>query len=166
LSQSEEEVLAEGLILCGEWGFPLTTDDVCDLVQSYLMKSQKNVRVFKNNRPGRDWVKSFLKRHGELSKRFCENIKRKRAEVSREIVQEYFNNLKESLEGVDPDNLINYDETNCSDDPGVVKVIVRRGTRHPESVIDTSKSSTSVMFCVSGAGVMLPPYVVYKATHL
>ncbi|XP_052129196.1 uncharacterized protein LOC127750768 [Frankliniella occidentalis] len=166
LSNLEESALSEGLQLCEEWGFPLTAEDVCDVVQNYLNTCEKRIKTFKNNRPGRDWIKSFLQRHPELSKRFCENVKRKRAAVSREIVMDYFTRLTVTLNDVPPENIVNYDETNFTDDPGVKLVIVRRGSRHPERVIDTSKSSTSVMFAVSGDGVMLPPYVVYKAIHL
>ncbi|KAK3931060.1 Pogo transposable element with KRAB domain [Frankliniella fusca] len=166
LTDLEENTLSEGLQLCGEWGFPLTSEDVCDVVQTYLQKSGKVITAFTNNRPGQVWVRSFLNRHTELSKRLCENVKRRRAAVSREIVREYFANLTVSLHNVPPANIVNYDETNFTDDPGVKLVIVRRGTRHPERIIDTSKTSTSVMFSVTGDGQMLPPYVVYKATHL
>ena len=60
-------------------------------------------------------------------------------------------------------NIVNYDETNLSDDPGKRKVIIRRGTKYPERVINSSKSSTSVMFAAAADGTILPPYVVYKA---
>lgn len=45
-------------------------------------------------------------------------------------------------------------------------MFVRRGSKRASRIIDSSKSSTSIMFAVSGDGVMLPPYVVYKATNL
>jgi hypothetical protein len=32
--------------------------------------------------------------------------------------------------------------------------------------MDHSKSATSVMFAISAAGVMFPPYVVFKEDHL
>ena len=89
LYESEESILAEGLVLCGHWGFPMTIEDVCDLVQKYLKESNKVVKQFKNNRPGRDWSSNFLKRHPELTKRLCENIKRNRAQVSAKLIEEY-----------------------------------------------------------------------------
>ncbi len=85
--------MSEGLQLCGEWGFPLTFEDVCDVVQSYLNTRGKSNEIFKNKRPGKDWVQSFLTRHPELSKRFCENVKRKRAKISREIVSTFSTSL-------------------------------------------------------------------------
>ena len=54
-----------------------------------------------------------------------ENIKRVRAAVTRATISEYFSNLETSLEGVPSSNVINYDETNFSDDPGQVIVIVK-----------------------------------------
>ncbi|KAG5863625.1 hypothetical protein JTB14_027813 [Gonioctena quinquepunctata] len=72
----------------------------------------------------------------------------------------------EDLKDVSPSNIINYDETNFSDNPGSVEVVVKRGVKHAHRIIDTSKSSTSVMFAISGDGKLLSPYVVYEAEHL
>ena len=71
-----------------------------------------------------------------------------------------------SLQGVPPENIINFDETNLSDDPGRKKCIFRRGVRYPDRVMNSSKGSVTVMFAGSPSGAMLPPYVVYKAEHL
>ena len=46
------------------------------------------------------------------------------------------------------------------------KVIVRRGCRYPERIMNSTKSSVSLMFACTASGKMLPPYVVYKAKHL
>jgi len=70
------------------------------------------------------------------------------------------------VNGVSLAGVINYDETKLSDDPGRKKVIVRRGTKYPEHVMNQSKSATSVMYACAADGTILPPYVVYKATHL
>lgn len=43
------------------------------------------------------------------------------------------------------------------------QVVTRRGSRHPDSVKDTTRSATSVMFCCTAAGHLLPPFIVYKA---
>jgi hypothetical protein len=51
-------------------------------------------------------------------------------------------------------------------DPGKAKIITRRGCKHPERILDSSKSSVSVMFAGTASGYLLPPYVVYKAEKL
>lgn len=72
-----------------------------------------------------------------------------------------------TLDCIRPDNIINYDEeTNVCDDPGQALVVVRKGKKHADRVIDTSKSSTSVMFAVAEDGQLLSPYIVYKAKHM
>ncbi|XP_063216730.1 uncharacterized protein LOC134527736 [Bacillus rossius redtenbacheri] len=166
LSNDEEAELVRGLMISAECGFPLTPSNACDIVQSYLNREGKSEKQFNDNHPGREWVSQFLKRHPQLSVRLCENVKRVRAEISPEIVNAYFNHLEETLADIPPANIVNYDETNFTDDLGNERVIVRRGTRHPEHVIDTSKTSTSVMMAVAGNGTLLPPYVVYKGTYV
>lgn len=167
LSLEEEAILVERIVLCAEWGYPIDSYDLRLIVKGFLDRRGKVVPKFKNNLPGRDFAMSFLKRHKDkLSERMCQNIKRCRAAISRATINEYFDNLEKSLDGVPPENIVNYDETNLTDDPGRKKVIFKRGVKYPERIMNQSKSSTSVMFAASGSGVLLPCYVVYRASHL
>lgn len=167
LSEEEQEKLAQCLSVAADWGFPLTTYDVRLVVKGFLDRSGRTLTIFKNNLPGRDFVLGFLARHKHvLSNKLCQNLKRSRAMVDETIINEYFDELGTTLNGVKPEHIVNYDETNITDDPGRKKVIVRRGSRHPERIIDSTKSSTSVMFSCVADGTLLPPYIVYKAEHL
>jgi len=166
LTEMEENVLVDGLILCAEWGYPLHASDVKDVVQDYLNREGRSVKQFTDNRPGEDWTWNFLKRNPTLTNRFAENIKRARAALDVETLEKYFDAVEETLAEVPPENLINFDETNFTDDPGSVKVITRRGSRHVERIIDHSKTSISVMFAATGSGELLPPFTVYKAQNL
>lgn len=97
--------------------------------------------VFKGKLPGRDWMYSFLNRHRKiLSLRLVPNYSRKRASVSAEISNQYFDNLETTLIDVPEENRMNYDETYLSDDPGGKKCIVRRGVKYPSQVKDFTKS--------------------------
>lgn len=82
------------------------------------------------------------------------------------VIDEYFDNLEISLSGIPPKNIINYDKTNFVDDPGRIKVLIRKTSKHPDNSMDSSKSATSVMFSVDAAGSILLLYVVYKSTQL
>ena len=86
--------------------------------------------------------------------------------MSKTAIISYFNNLQETLEDIPPQNIINYDETNLSDDPGRKKVAIKRGTKYPERIMNSSKSSRSIMFAGTAAGELLPAYVVCKAENL
>ena len=59
---------------------------------------------------------------------------------------------------------MNYDESDLKDDPGSVTGIVRRGRRHAETIIDSSKhSNDGVYFRQRGATTY---HVVYKSKYL
>ena len=43
---------------------------------------------------------------------------------------------------------------------------MKRGTKYPEKIMDSSKVAFSKMFTGNAEGHVLPPYVVYKSVHL
>lgn len=82
-----------------------------------------------------------------------------------ETINEYIDQLQKELKDILASNVIDYDETNLSDDPDQKLVIVRRGCKYPERAINSTKALISVMFVATGNGTMLPLYVVYKSEH-
>ncbi|XP_039755804.1 uncharacterized protein LOC120630605 [Pararge aegeria] len=167
LTEETEECMIKYINICAEWGCPLDALDLRYIVKAYLDQVGRTVLKFKHNLPGPDFVASFLKRHkNQISQRYSQNIKKKRAEVSPDTIKEYFKELEVSLAGINPSNVINYDETNLTDDPGRKKIITKRGTKYPERVMNSSKSSVSLMIAATADGSLLPPYVVYKAQNL
>ena len=46
----------------------------------------------------------------------------------------YFENLRDAIGGIPPENILNYDETNLPDDLGMVKLIFKRGTKYLERI--------------------------------
>ena len=144
---------------------PLTSFDIKCKVKGYLNRKGIRDARFKNNLPGQDWLNSFSMRH-KLVNRCADNVKLVRAEISSEDLSTYFRNLEETLEGVPSRNIFNYDETNFTDDPGVSKIVCRRGSGRVEKKVQHSKSSVSVMFCGSARGTFVPPMVVYRAKNV
>jgi len=167
LTYEAEQSIVKHLLLVSAWGFPYDMLDLRVTVKRLLDKQGMTIRKFKDNLPGEEWSYSFMKRHSDnIKNRMCQNISKKRAAVSREVVGSYFQELEKSMDGVSPQNVINYDETNLSDDPGRSKLIFKRGSRYPERILNSSKASTSLMLAGTGAGEVLPVYVVYKSDHL
>ncbi|KAJ8876346.1 hypothetical protein PR048_020791 [Dryococelus australis] len=102
------------------------------------------------NLSGVDWARGFLKRQNKtLVQRFCHLTENGTANGR-----------------IPPERIFNYDETNLYADPGVKICLFKCGIKYPERVKDSSKSSSSVMFCGTASGHLLPPYVEYKAEHL
>lgn len=69
--------------------------------------------------PGVDWARNFLNKYkSEISNRIASNISCDRAKTTAQVIDDFFDNYEKSIEGVSPDCIINYDETNLTDDPG------------------------------------------------
>ncbi|KAG5881207.1 hypothetical protein JTB14_026648 [Gonioctena quinquepunctata] len=165
LDENEEKMLAEGLQLCAKWGSPLKPIDIKHIVRQYLTKRRVTEPRFEHNLPGTDWFNGFMKQNSTLTIELAENTKRVRAALSYELVADYFRNSKNVMKDIPCSNIINYDETNFVDDPGAVKVVSKKGTKHAHRAIDSTKTSTTVMFAIAGDDTMLPPYIVYKEKH-
>lgn len=166
LSEEEEEKLINVIIASADFGSPLTKLDLRILVHNYLKKNGKE-HIFNNKMPGEKWVNNLLSRHSEkLTVRSTQNISSSRAQKSEEEILIYFKNLQETLKDVPPANILNYDETNCSDNPGSSKAIFRRGVKYPERILNSTKGCVSLMFSGTADGKCLPPYIVYKADNL
>lgn len=159
--------LVDGIITLSEWGFPITRSDIRLLIKSFLDRKGVKIDQFKDNYPGIDWFYNFMKRHNRiLTERLAQNIKRAQAGITKDTVKDYFENLIKVIEMVPASHIINYDETNLTDDPGRSKVLSRRGLKRIERITDSSKSSVSIMMAITASGAILPPYVVYKSVHL
>ncbi len=94
LMPEEEDKIIEMAELLGEWGFPFTKNNLHQFVKSCLDKKGVKTR-FVNNLPTKRFVDKFLGRHPEFTLRKTYPIKRTRAAVSREQVEEFFYQLQE-----------------------------------------------------------------------
>ncbi|CAK1577990.1 unnamed protein product [Parnassius mnemosyne] len=165
-TEEEELQFVKVLIVASEFGCPLTQLDFRMIVFDYL-KNNNKAYIFNDNPPGDWWVKNFLIRHHDkLTVRSTQNIKKARAEKSLQDFKIYFENLKSCVEDLPATHILNYDETNVSDDPGAVKCIFRRGIKYPERTVNYSKGCISIMFSGTASGDLLAPYVVYKSENM
>ena len=72
--------------------------------------------------------------------------------MNEDVINNFFDNLEESLEGIPASNIWNYDETNFTDEPDRKRAVVKRGMKYPERAMNSTKASISVMFCGNGVG--------------
>nr|CAI5855538.1 unnamed protein product [Callosobruchus analis]CAI5865637.1 unnamed protein product [Callosobruchus analis] len=82
------------------------------------------------------------------------------------MAMQYFENLRDTLKDFPACNIVNYDETNLHRTTQGKKMLFKRGTKYPERVCNFTKTAITVMMCGSASGVLLPPYVIYKAEKL
>ena len=124
LSEEFEIILVRALDKLTDWKVPFDGYDIRCLVQSYFNSIDHQSKQFKDNMPGPDWVRLFIKRRN-LTKRISDNVKAARAEVTRDIIKSYFSHLEKWVI-VPPECIYNFDKTNVTDDPGAKTVICRR----------------------------------------
>lgn len=165
-TQEEEMVFVQHVMAVSDLGVPMTMYDLRCVIQQYL-KNNKITKCdkFKNKMPGWDWGEGFLSRHPELKASFARNISRKRAQVDKEKLDGFFENLEKELDGVPAQNIFNYDETGFHDNPQKGKYLFRRTCRNPEIIRNSTKSCYTVVFCANAAGEMLPPYFIFKGIN-
>lgn len=117
LSIEKETLIIDRLILASKWGYPLDVMEICLFGKHYLDVCGRRESRFRNNLPGRDWAVGFLASSQILTKRMATNVKRCRGEVDHKTVEVFFDHLEISTNGVPLENIVNYDETNMTDDP-------------------------------------------------
>ena len=114
----EEVEFIKLFTVCADFGYPLIELEIRLIIQQYL-NSLNRKTTFKNNLPEKDWYMSFKSRHSDrITERVAQNIRRAKAKTSIEAIENYFNKLKKSIQGVSPKNILNFDETNFSDNSG------------------------------------------------
>ena len=124
-SKEFEEISVRALDKLTDWKIPFDGHDIRCLVQAYFSSVGQQSKQFKNNIPGPDWVRLFIKRHN-LAKWISDNVKAARAEVTRDVIKNYFSYLEKWVI-VALECIYIFHETNVTDDPGAKTVIYRRG---------------------------------------
>ncbi|KAF6215008.1 hypothetical protein GE061_009756 [Apolygus lucorum] len=170
LTQQEEDQIEEWIVKKAMLGFPLHPEDVKDSIQGLLTESPRE-NPFTNNRPGIKWFNLFLKRHPEIKKRNTEVIPKDRAEVTKENLEECFNELNNFL--IEHDcvgifegstrgrRVLNLDETGCLTCPKTGKVLgPKQLPDFYEVTTGSEKQSITVLCTYSADGSALPPMVV------
>lgn len=171
LTELEEKQLAEWLIVSSELGDPRTKDDLIHAAaQIRNLRRSSSSREFKNGSPTVFWVKSFLKRHPQISLRTPESLTRAAAVVPASRITRFFESFKAFLEKENllhvlarPDAFYNLDETNFELNPEVKRVFAKKGAKTVYKV-DSSrpKENITVCYCFGANGSMLKSQVILK----
>ena len=141
LDETDETILAGIIDKLADWNFPVGSVEIKIMVKDLLDARGEVSPYFNDNKPGDEWVRSF-KRRTNCKTTAASNIKPSRAAVTANDVNSFFDHLENAIgdSNIPPSNIFNYDETNFKDEPGKQWVIVRRGRRRTEKVIENSKS--------------------------
>lgn len=168
LTRTEEEKLVEWCTRLAKCGFPIKEEDLLNTVQN-IVKDDKRQTPFKNDRPGRKWYSSFLRRNPQLTHRTPEGLSKGRAIITEEYIKKWFRELKCYLAETnnldildDPSRILNGDETSFSMCPKTGKVIAPKGFKNVYTINKGNEKETiTVLLVFSAIGKIVPPMVVF-----
>ena len=165
LTSLEEEEFVEFLKHCSAIGYGKTRKQAVSLVQEALDKKGTSTQVTLS------WLKSFSRRHPDLTLRVGESVSHARAMgASPENLGRYFDLLEETLvsNGLmdEPCCLYNADETGLCLDANPIKVIGPKGHKHFYSVTSGKKTQVTVLSAVNAAGQYVPPLIISNRKNL
>lgn len=172
LTQPEEQVLEEWIILSQRKGFPIRFEDIQQSVKKFLDDNPRE-NPFKDNAPGEAWYKAFLRRHPNITLRTSEGVTPSSAVISEMDIRNWFTgielylkekNLFEILQ--DPSRVFNGDETCFYLCPKNKKVLAPKGTKNVYEVEHHPKANLTVMFTFCANGDIIPPMVIYPYQRL
>ena len=174
LTSNQEKELVELALELERHLFGLTPQDLRRLVFQYCERNKIKNPFNKSDRmAGEDWVKSFLKRHENLSIRKPEGMSIGRAiGFNREKVMRFYNILQQILFRGDelfiPDeNIFNVDETGVTICHKPQKIIAKKGKKNVATLTSAEKGKTvTIVRCVSGTGVFVPPMMIFPRVRM
>ena len=162
LTSEIERALAEKLVKLADLGFGLTrrlvmakAKELCDDLN--LPNPFKDIA-------GRSWYRGFMKRNKDiltLRKPSKLSTPRGRA-MNRDAVNNYFEDLKNAIEGVTYDCVWNMDESGFNLEHTPTKIICRRGDRSVNARVSSMRQNVTVIACANGAGQVMPPHFIVR----
>lgn len=146
--------------------YGLTIKALRELVFQFAERNSINHRFNREtNMAGKDWVRSFCKRH-HLSARIAEKTSLARASGFNEVqVKTFFDNLKKVIEGkqISATRIYNMDESGVLTVPNkMAKVIAPTGKKAVSKIVSSERGQLiTAVCCMSAGGKYVPPALIF-----
>lgn len=169
LNEQQEKDLVERILRLASVGFPITSASVRRSVFTYCLKNKiKNPFNQFRRSAGKDWFRSFMKRHPTLSKRKPQHLNEARAQkLNKFIVKDHFKKLEDLMNKLGirhhPEKLFNTDEKGirlCKHKS--TPVVAARGAKRVHTRTQEHGENVTVVACVSALGHAIPPMILFK----
>lgn len=126
------------------------------------------------NRPGKQWLKLFLRRHPEISKRNSEVISKGRAAVTEETIRSWCQDFlryckEENIEDVlkDPSRMLNCDEIGMELNPTSGVILAPRNEKNVYEIANGNQKENMTVLCAYAANEKaVPPLILYPYKRL
>lgn len=141
-----------------------------DIVHDYLIANEIST-PFKDNRPGRDWVNSFLLRHNMTLKKGGQmQLARKSVTSDPFVIYGFYDMLEKEMDRLNikdrPECIYNLDETGFPMDPSKSKTIGSKGEKTVRLTHGANRENITVLATCCADGTCLDPLVVFKGKKM
>ena len=176
LGGHNENLLVSAILDCAGRGFPLSMSDISDMAQlivSRMPESQRNRLPFRENRPGPEFVRAFLKRNKNIRMRRRAPLEqRRKMAMSPEVLAAHYARLKNAYKHykiLSPAQVFNIDESGVSArsggrGKGKAAMAANGRSNAVELEFSANAEHVTVMPVVSADGKAWPPVVILPGT--
>lgn len=172
LSKEEENILEIWIKEMLDKHIPVTKEDLMDSVQRIIVDKNQET-PFKDNRPGKKWYTSFLKRHPTIAERAAQNLCTARDNVTQEDIEKWFSEVESDLKDrglieivKHPERVFNADGSAFFFNPKPGHVLARKGDKNVYASSGDDKENLTVLVTGNAAGELAPTLVVYNYTRI
>lgn len=170
LTPEEEHKICDWVQKMAKAGFPVTTEQLIVSVEKYLKEIKRPCVLFKHGRPGRTWVKAFIRRNPTISMRISQNLTASRARVTGAHLSEWYKRVYKELEDSghahilnDASRIFNCDETAFFLAPKGPKVLARKGEKNVYQQVNADdKECLTVLVTGNANGSLAPTTVLFS----
>ena len=144
-------------------GFSPTKEQIKDIVEEYVQLHELST-PFKNDHPGRDWIRHFMNRNKlSLKKATMTSTARKSAMGNPFIVYNFFNVIEDIINNhnIPPSNIWNCDESGFTHDPSECLVISVKGEVAYKVTYGPGQENTTTLAVASATGRVLDPLIIF-----
>lgn len=169
MTEAQECDLVNRIIRFANIGMPLTPKlirrQAFIFCEKYELKHNFNADI---GLAGKDWLKMFLKRHPEISKRKAQFMNPARAQkLNRPIVSQHFSEIQKIYDELEiithPQRLYNIDEKGCRlTVHNQQTVLAQRGARRVHLIAPEHAQNVTIAMCVNAVGTAIPPMIIFK----
>ena len=170
LTSQEENQFADWLIELANRSFGVSKDSLFQAVKKFLDKDGRPT-PFKNNKPGNKWFRGFVKRNPKVKVRKARPLEKKRAKISKDDVDAWFDDFQEFLVAKNlankPSQIWNCDETGF-DMQGRAGNIIGPSDRKqaPYRVLSGSREHITMLPCFNACSQWMPPYFIFPGKRI
>lgn len=174
LTKEEEERICQWVYESAAARFPITHEQLLFSIQKYLndlKRFKTNERKFfkANNKPGKTFLKHFMKRNKGIASRTSQNLTCSRAAVNEEAIREWFGKVGDKLKEkgwanilLDPNRVFNYDETAFMLAPKTPKVLAKKGDKNVYQHVNADdKECLTVLVTGNAASTFASTTIIY-----